>query len=262
LVRRVVDAPPFKKVVPVNVEDDCETKPDWKVWSAVHVLAAESETPEPTLRHVPFTAKHPLWILNPPPEVEVAAVARLRAPAIVVEPVLETRKRVVVALPVVEPMVKRSRFVSPYPPKMVSLAFGVVVPIPTAVPVSIIDELLKENVVPFHFGTKLVVRLLIVEEPSFPAKLVQSVEERQPLIEPEAVRQLSELLANERPLPMEAEVTAPVPLPERMPPKVVDAVPPCATPRVPVMKLKPTEVVATTCPSALVERSEFVSEVR
>jgi hypothetical protein len=52
-----------------------------------------------------------------------------------------------------------------------------------------------------------------------------------------------------------ALVTCPVPLPVRMPPKVVEAVPPFATATVPERKLAPMEVVETTLPLALVERS-------
>src|SRR3954462_5276250 len=37
------------------------------------------------VRHTPFIAKQPLPMLKPPPEVEVAVVARLSAPAMVVE---------------------------------------------------------------------------------------------------------------------------------------------------------------------------------
>jgi len=55
--------------------------------------------------------------------------------------------------------------------------------------------------------------------------LVQSVEERQPVMEPEAVRHARVLPVNWRPLPMVALVTCPVPLPVRMPPRVVEPVP-------------------------------------
>jgi hypothetical protein len=50
---------------------------------------------------------------------------------IVVVPVLETLKSVVVAVPEDEAMLKREVVVSPTPAKIESLAFGVVVPIPT-----------------------------------------------------------------------------------------------------------------------------------
>ena len=58
---------------------------------------------------------------------------------------------------------------------------------PTAVPVSKILELLNENVVPFHFGTKLAVSDEMVEEPSFPLKVLQSDKLRHPDCAPEAV---------------------------------------------------------------------------
>ena len=105
------------------------------------------------VRHVPLIAKQPVVRFTPAPNVEVALVARLRAPAMVVEPVFDTRKSVVVALPVEEAISKRLRLVSNTFAKILSLAFGVVVPMPTAVPVSKMEELLKEKVVPFHFGT-------------------------------------------------------------------------------------------------------------
>ena len=72
----------------------------------------------------------------------------------------------------------------------------------------------------------MLVREAIVVEPSLPEKLVQSVVERQPAIEPEAVRQLRALPENWRPEPIVALVRAPVPLPVRMPPRVVEPVPP------------------------------------
>jgi hypothetical protein len=43
-----------------------------------------------------------------------------------------------------------------------------------------------------------------------------------------------------------------------MPPRVVEAVPPCPTPKVPARRLKPMEEVATTEPCALVARSWLV----
>jgi hypothetical protein len=47
LVRSVVEACDALNC-PVIVEDDCETKPDWNVWSAVHVLAI-AKVVEPSL---------------------------------------------------------------------------------------------------------------------------------------------------------------------------------------------------------------------
>ena len=115
-----------------------------------------------------------------------------------------------------------------------SFACGEVVPMPTFVPVSITFELLKENVAPFHLGRKLVVRLVMVEEPSLPLKRFQSEEERYPFWPLPATWIESVLLEKRSGEETLALVTAPVPLPERMPPKVVEAVPPFATPKVPV----------------------------
>ena len=89
---------------------------------------------------------------------------------------------------------------------------------------------------------------MMVLLPSLPLKVVQSVDERQPVIDPLALRHERELPANESPLPMSALVRAPVLLPVRMPPKVVDPVPPMLTARV---------VVPDTTPVALVTRSEL-----
>ena len=132
---------------------------------------------------------------------------------------------------------------------------------PIAVPVSMIDELLKAKVVPFHFGMKLVVSEEMVDEPSLPLKFVQSLDARNPLVEPFACVMESVFPENARGPETDAAVTAPVPLPVKRPPSVVEPVPPCPTPRVPVMKLKPTEVVATIFPVASVERSALVSVV-
>ena len=110
---------------------------------------------------------------------------------------------------------------------MANLASEVVVPTPTLLPVSVMREL--TSALPFHFDTKLVVSELIVEEPSLPLKVVQSVDVRQPLTDPDAVRHARELAENERPLPMFALVMAPVPLPVRSPPSVDDPVPPLLT---------------------------------
>ena len=58
-----------------------------------------------------------------------------------------------------------------------------------------------------------------------------------------------------------AAVSEPVPLPVSRPPSVVEPVPPFPTPKVPVRRLVPIEVVATTAPEALVERRELGREV-
>jgi hypothetical protein len=78
----------------------------------------------------------------------------LSAPAIVVLPVLETRKSEVVAEPVVEAMLKRLRLESVRPAKMVSLAFGVVVPTPT-LPLAArkSDEVPTSEFVPLKYGS-------------------------------------------------------------------------------------------------------------
>jgi len=54
-----------------------------------------------------------------------------------------------------------------------------------------------------------------------------------------------------------AAVSEPVPLPVSRPPRVVEPVPPFPTPRVPVRRLVPMEVVATMAPEELVERREL-----
>jgi hypothetical protein len=64
-----------------------------------------------------------------------------------------------------------------------------------------------------------------------------------------------------RPLPTVRELSALVPLPKRIPVSVVEPVPPFPTPKVPVRRLVPIEVVATTAPEALVERRELGREV-
>ena len=90
----------MKSLAEMSVED----APAEKVWSAVHVLATDTDAPEPDPIHVPAIAK---------------------------QPVLLTRKSVVVAAPVELAISKRLRLVSPIPAKMLSLALGVEVPIPT-----------------------------------------------------------------------------------------------------------------------------------
>ncbi|KKU77041.1 MAG: hypothetical protein UY04_C0064G0007 [Parcubacteria group bacterium GW2011_GWA2_47_7] len=62
-----------------KTESWVDDAPAEKSWSAVQVLAAESETPPLPVMHVPFIAKQPLARLNPLPAVEVAEVPeRLR----------------------------------------------------------------------------------------------------------------------------------------------------------------------------------------
>src|SRR3954447_8677795 len=63
-------------------------------------------------------------------------------------------------------------------------------------------------------------------------------------------------------MPATAVRSEPVPLPFKSPESVVDPVPPCDTPSVPEMKLKPTEVVATTSPFWSVARSLEVRLVK
>src|SRR5579872_2129939 len=58
----------------------------------------------------------------------------------------------------------------------------------------------------------------------------------------------SVLALNESGPEMRAEVTAPVPFPVRIPPRVVLAVPPLVTASVPVKRLVPIDVVALTFP--------------
>src|SRR5581483_11060908 len=65
-----------------------------------------------------------------PLEPPVAELAAVPAP-IETRPVLETLRKVVVAAPVVEAMLKSERSVSPRAPKTESLAHGVEVPMPT-----------------------------------------------------------------------------------------------------------------------------------
>ena len=91
------------------------------------------------------------------------------------------------------------------------------------------EELLNVRVVAFQRGRKLPASELIVDELILLLKVVQSVLVMQPVIEPVAARHESELLAKESPLPIEADVIAPVPLPVRMPPRVVEPVPPTFT---------------------------------
>lgn len=56
----------------------------------------------------------------------------------------------------------------------------------------------------------------------------------------------------------ESVLTAPVPLPTKMPESVLEPVPPLPTPRMPDSLSTPIEVVATIDPSAFVERIAFV----
>ena len=92
-------------------------------------------------------------------------------------------------------------------------------------------------------------------------KEVQSPRARKPFCDPVPCWILSVFEEKRSGLLMSALVSAPVPLPVKMPPRVVDAVPPCATPSVPVKRLKPIEVVATIDPFAFVERIELGIEV-
>ena len=57
-----------------------------------------------------------------------------------------------------------------------------------------------------------------------------------------------------KPVPIVRVLTGDAPFPRRMPFRVVEPVPPFPTPRVPVRRLVPIDVVATTWPLALVER--------
>ncbi|MEK7516476.1 MAG: hypothetical protein AAB562_02665, partial [Patescibacteria group bacterium] len=68
---------------------------------------------------------------------------------------------------------------------------------------------------------------------------LQSAAARHPACEPLAVKHESELPAKERPEPIDAEVTAPVPLPLNKPPSVVLPVPPKPTERVVVETILP-----------------------
>lgn len=58
--------------------------------------------------------------------------------------------------------------------------------------------------------------------------------------------------SNVRPLPTTSDLTAAVPLPVKIPPRVVEPVPPLATPSVPLSKLVLIDDVATTEPLAFV----------
>ena len=58
-------------------------------------------------------------------------------------------------------------------------------------------------------------------------------------------------------MPATAERRDPVPLPFKSPESVVDPVPPFDTESVPVKRLKPIDVVATTDPFTFVERIAF-----
>ena len=98
-VRLVVEAPPFKKVVPVKVEEACEMMPRLKVWRADQVYADAGLNGVPAVMHTPPWAKQPVVRLKPPAKVEVAvdvpmkygAAMRVayRPPAKVVVPALE-----------------------------------------------------------------------------------------------------------------------------------------------------------------------------
>jgi len=66
---------------------------------------------------------------------------------------------------------------------------------------------------------------------------------------------------SERPEPITRLCTALVPLPIKIPVSVVDAVPPLATPSVPVIWLVPIDEVATTEPFALTARIVLVRPV-
>lgn len=136
MVKSVVEAPPFKNVVPVKVEEACEMRPAWKVWREVQVYAESDENGVPPLMHVPLIAKQPVVRLTPLPNVDEAVPETLSAPAMVVDaptkrlPELVRFKSVVVALPVEEAMVKRLRLVSPRFARMDNLAHGDDVPMP------------------------------------------------------------------------------------------------------------------------------------
>lgn len=67
IVRLVVEAPPFKNVTPVKVDDACETRPLWKIWSAVQVYPVVGENGVPPVTQTPATAKQPELMLMPPP---------------------------------------------------------------------------------------------------------------------------------------------------------------------------------------------------
>lgn len=85
--------------------------------------------------------------------------------------------------------------------------------------------------------------------PSFPLKEVQSPVERHPACKEEAARHEREFAENESPLPIEALVTGDVPPPVKIPPSVVEPVPP---------KLTASVVVPPTTPVASVTRSELL----
>src|SRR5665213_2110710 len=65
-----------------------------------------------------------------------------------------------------------------------------------------------------------------------------------------------------KPVPIVRVLTGDAPFPRRMPFRVVEPVPPFPTPRVPVRRLVPIDVVATTWPEALVESNELVMPAR
>src|SRR3989338_9695888 len=89
--------------------------------------------------------------------------------------------------------------------------------------------------------------------PSLPLKVVQSLVDKQPACVSLAVKQEREFPANESPEPIAALPTALVPLPTRIPPKVVLPVPPKLTAKVDE---------PTTFPTASVVRMEEVIEGR
>ena len=71
--RLVVDAPPFKKVVPVNVEDACEMRPLWKVLSALQMLVVVVEN---AMASVLLVSVRPLPMVSAP-VIPVAPVERM-----------------------------------------------------------------------------------------------------------------------------------------------------------------------------------------
>ena len=87
------------------------------------------------------------------------------------------------------------------------------------------------------------------EEDTLLLKRDQSVDARQPLVPEPAVEQSRVVPLKARPLPMATLFTGEVPLPARMPPRVVDPVPP---------KLTATDVVPLVTPVLLVKRMELV----
>ena len=105
-VRLVVDAPPLRKVTPVKVLLACAMRPDWKVLSPVQMLVPPSERLL-LVRQTPLTEKQPVEMFTPLPKVEVPVPETLRMPPMVVDPVLETAKKVVVADGVEDEIKKR-----------------------------------------------------------------------------------------------------------------------------------------------------------